>query len=160
MSEPATVAGSVVVGVDGSDASKAALRWAVEQARLTGSSVDAVIAWHEIGMYAWPVPASDLDFEGTARAVLDQSLADVLGDEPPVPVRGHVVQGHPARVLIDAACDARCWWSATGATPGSPRHCWARSASTVCTTPAARWWGADPAALASGHGPRPAAAVL
>lgn len=107
MSEPATAAGSVVVGVDGSDASKAALRWAVEQARLTGSSVDAVIAWHEMGTYAWPVPASDLDFEGTARAVVDQTLADVLGDEPPVPVRGHVVQGHPARVLIDAARDAR-----------------------------------------------------
>jgi nucleotide-binding universal stress UspA family protein len=35
----------IVVGVDGSASSRAALRWAVRQARITGGSVDAVIAW-------------------------------------------------------------------------------------------------------------------
>jgi hypothetical protein len=35
----------IVVGVDGSDSSKAALRWAIRQAKLTGSSVEAVTSW-------------------------------------------------------------------------------------------------------------------
>jgi nucleotide-binding universal stress UspA family protein len=35
----------IVVGVDGSEPSKSALRWAIGQAKLTGGSVDAVIAW-------------------------------------------------------------------------------------------------------------------
>jgi nucleotide-binding universal stress UspA family protein len=35
----------IVVGVDGSPSSQAALRWAVRQAELTGGSVDAVLAW-------------------------------------------------------------------------------------------------------------------
>jgi nucleotide-binding universal stress UspA family protein len=42
---PAPVAGRVVVGVDGSDGSMAALRWAMTEARLRGTSVLAVIAW-------------------------------------------------------------------------------------------------------------------
>jgi nucleotide-binding universal stress UspA family protein len=42
---PAQVAGRVVVGVDGSDGSVAALRWAMTEARLRGTSVLAVIAW-------------------------------------------------------------------------------------------------------------------
>ena len=35
----------IVVGVDGSVPSKAALAWALKQARLTGATVEAVIAW-------------------------------------------------------------------------------------------------------------------
>ena len=42
---PAPAAGRVVVGVDGSDGSVAALRWAMTEARLRGTSVLAVIAW-------------------------------------------------------------------------------------------------------------------
>jgi nucleotide-binding universal stress UspA family protein len=35
----------IVVGVDGSTSSKGALRWAVRQAELTASAVEAVTAW-------------------------------------------------------------------------------------------------------------------
>jgi nucleotide-binding universal stress UspA family protein len=42
---PTPAAGQVVVGVDGSDGSVAALRWAMTEARLRGTSVLAVIAW-------------------------------------------------------------------------------------------------------------------
>ncbi|MEV0568711.1 universal stress protein [Dactylosporangium sp. NPDC050588] len=38
------VVGRIVVGVDGSEASKDALRWAARQAALTGGSLDAVTA--------------------------------------------------------------------------------------------------------------------
>ena len=36
----------IVAGVDGFEPSKAALRWAIDQAKLTGATVEAVTAWH------------------------------------------------------------------------------------------------------------------
>jgi len=42
----------IVVGVDGSPSSRQALRWAVRQATLTRSVVDAVTAWHDPASYA------------------------------------------------------------------------------------------------------------
>jgi nucleotide-binding universal stress UspA family protein len=42
---PTPATGRVVVGVDGSDGSVAALRWAMTEARLRGTSVLAVLAW-------------------------------------------------------------------------------------------------------------------
>ncbi len=44
VSEP-TIEPLIVVGVDGSNHSKEALRWAVAQAAMTGARVHAVMAW-------------------------------------------------------------------------------------------------------------------
>jgi nucleotide-binding universal stress UspA family protein len=35
----------IVVGVDGFESSKAALRWAIHQAKLTGAVVEAITTW-------------------------------------------------------------------------------------------------------------------
>ena len=43
----------IVVGVDGSDASKDALLWAARQAELTGSALVAVISWEFPSMAAF-----------------------------------------------------------------------------------------------------------
>jgi len=46
----------IVVGVDGSESSKPALRWAARQAELTHGVVEAVAAWnipHLYGARAW-----------------------------------------------------------------------------------------------------------
>ena len=53
----------IVAGVDGSHPSLEALRWAIGQAELTGSSVDAVIAWQ-------PSAATGRGHGGFAGAVL------------------------------------------------------------------------------------------
>ncbi len=63
--------GRIVVGVDGSESSMAALRWAIRQARLTGSSVDAVTAWQVPSAYGMaPIAESGmvLVIRETARA--------------------------------------------------------------------------------------------
>ncbi|MDN5918088.1 MAG: universal stress protein [Pseudonocardia sp.] len=44
--DPQPQAGGVVVGVDGSPGSLAALRWAVAEASERGQTVQAVTAWH------------------------------------------------------------------------------------------------------------------
>ena len=94
----------IVVGVDGSDSSKAALRWAIRQAKLTGGSVDAVTAWRFPSTYGWPPPTDGaIDFEGNAKQILTTALAEVSGLEPDVPVRPLVTEGHAADVLLRAA---------------------------------------------------------
>ena len=101
----------IVVGVDGSDSSKAALQWAVRQAELTGSSVEAVIAWHYpvmMGAYGYvPVSAVDsVDFAETAAKTLAEAIADAVDPATNVPIATSVVEGTPAQVLLEASASA------------------------------------------------------
>lgn len=96
--------GRIVVGVDGSPLSVAALRWAVRQARLAGSSVDAVIAWWvPLGYGAAPVGDSAVDFAGDAAAVLDGALKEAGAEASGVVIRRMVAEGDPAEVLARTA---------------------------------------------------------
>lgn len=97
----------IVVGVDGSDSSKAALRWAIRHAKLTGGSVDAVTAWHYPPGYGWaPVADGTIDIEGGAKKILAATLGEVSGLEPDVPVHPVVAEGHAADVLLRTAREA------------------------------------------------------
>jgi nucleotide-binding universal stress UspA family protein len=94
----------IVVGVDGSGSSKAALRWAIRQAKLTGSSVEAVTAWRYPAAYGLAPGAESLfDFEANAKNALVEALAEVSGLEPDVPVRPLVTEGLAAEVLLHEA---------------------------------------------------------
>ncbi|MEV8093289.1 universal stress protein [Kitasatospora sp. NPDC085879] len=94
----------IVVGVDGSPASVAALRWAARQAELTGAVLDTVIAWQYPVGYGWPAPVvQGFDFEGNARAGLAEAVAAATGESPGVEIEQHVVQDHPAAALLRAA---------------------------------------------------------
>lgn len=96
----------IVVGVDGSPSSEQALRWAARQARLTGGELHAVTAWALPTTYGWAPLALDFDWEDIARSNLEQTLQGALGGPQAAPVQRHVVPGHAARVLLDAAADA------------------------------------------------------
>ncbi|RPE37245.1 nucleotide-binding universal stress UspA family protein [Streptomyces sp. Ag109_O5-1] len=94
----------VVVGVDGSPASYAALRWAVRYAGLLGGSVEAIAAWELQGLQNWSGPAVDMDVdEDDARERMRQELTDVLGPEAAGSVDSHVVHGNAADILLRAA---------------------------------------------------------
>lgn len=94
----------IVVGIDGSDSSKAALRWAIRQAKLTGGTVDAVTAWHYPSTYGWaPVADGVTDIEGEAKKTLTETLNEMSGLDPEVPIHPQVLEGHPADVLLRAA---------------------------------------------------------
>jgi nucleotide-binding universal stress UspA family protein len=103
----------IVVGVDGSDSSIAALRWAIAQARLTAARVEAVTAWQAPATYglahefspAWP---DATDISTAAAKSLAVAVAAAVRQEPEPPrVTTRVVHGHPAQVLTDAARTAR-----------------------------------------------------
>jgi nucleotide-binding universal stress UspA family protein len=116
----------VVVGVDGSAASKAALAWAIGQAAITGAAVEAVMAY-----YWFPMPIEQVDFKGLATHVLDDAILDASSGGPQVKITSRVVHGNPAKVLLDAAHDAellvvgnRGHGGFTGALLGSvSQHC-------------------------------------
>jgi len=97
----------IVVGVDGSIPSKSALTWAITQARLTGATVEAVIAWEFPVSYGYPVPvAPNVNFEETAAEVLASVIAEVADPDEPVTIRSKVVEGNAARVLLDESAGA------------------------------------------------------
>ena len=93
----------IVVGVDGYESSKAALRWAIRQAELTGAVVEAVTAWH-IPAGSGLVPAADMpDYQDDARMVLTEAITQTCMIDTDVEVRPHVVEGRAAQVLVDAS---------------------------------------------------------
>lgn len=100
--------GRIVVGVDGSPSSKAALAWAVEQATLTGASVEAVIAWHYPVMVAGipfaPIGVIDSnDYGDFATKVISDVIGATVDPDGPVKVSSVVREGNAARVLLEAA---------------------------------------------------------
>jgi nucleotide-binding universal stress UspA family protein len=95
----------IVVGVDGSEPSKAALRWAVGQAELTGATLHTVVGWEFPAFYSWeggPMPPED--FEESARRGLDDAVDEVQRETgTQVPIRREVQHGHAAQVLLEAS---------------------------------------------------------
>lgn len=106
----------IVVGIDGSEPSKAALRWAARLAPLLGCTIDAVTAWQypllaglnpgfaNVGVM--PDFAELLDTEQLAKDGLEETLQEVFGDHRPVGLATAVVHGQPAQALIEASADA------------------------------------------------------
>src|SRR4051794_25690798 len=97
----------IVVGVDGSPSSKAALRWALDQARLTKARLRAVIAWEVPPYTGWGVLAHE-DFGAAAGKLLRQSVEEALGYDLPLDVEvvETRVAGHSPQVLIDQSAHA------------------------------------------------------
>ncbi len=101
----------IVVGVDGSAASRAAFRWAVRQAELTGATVQAITAWQypvATGGYAWaPVAVLDsTDLQEAAEKTLADEVSEVIGARTDIKVQSQAIEGNPAQVLLEAAADA------------------------------------------------------
>ncbi|MET8764889.1 universal stress protein [Lentzea sp. NPDC004782] len=99
----------VVVGVDGSAAARAALEWAVQDARRRGCRVDAVCAWHPdygfvIGAESAAVvmSMSPEAMRAAAQAGLDKAVEGLEGVE----IRRILVEADPRTALIDASEDA------------------------------------------------------
>ena len=111
------MAGKIVVGVDGSEPSHEALRWAAAEAALRGARIVAAHSWTfvpptpigEPGMI--PMPATDyagqLDAErNAAQAELDAALEEVFRDGTPDDVESKLLEGDAEDALVREAADA------------------------------------------------------
>ncbi|MEV2241586.1 universal stress protein [Micromonospora sp. NPDC049891] len=103
--------GPVVVGVDGSELSQEAVRFAFEEAAWRGCELVAVHAW------LYPTPAGpgdilplvyDLDaFRDEEERILAEAVAGWSERYPEVPVRRRLVRGSPGRALVEESRTAQ-----------------------------------------------------
>ena len=93
----------IVVGVDGSEAGRDALRWALDEARRRNATVEAVHAWHQPGVMSYGYLGQiDLDsFEEDAQHVLDAAFDGV--DTSGVSVERKLIPGGAAAILVEEA---------------------------------------------------------
>jgi nucleotide-binding universal stress UspA family protein len=97
----------IVVGIDGSDESKAALGWAVEEARIRHATVTVVHAWTlptYIGLGVAPGAMIDPALlRGAAEERAAKAVHDVVGDAKDVHIESKAVEATAARALIEEA---------------------------------------------------------
>jgi nucleotide-binding universal stress UspA family protein len=94
----------IVVGVDGSPSSQRAVRWAAQQAKLTGATLRAVSSWR------WPnyitrIPPG-VDLASDTRRTLDEVLEEALTGSEDLTITRHVIEGPPGPALLTQAQDA------------------------------------------------------
>ena len=94
----------ILVGIDGSQPSIDALEWAGRQAKLTNSSMDIVMTWDWPASFGWAVPLpADYDPAVNVRELLSDAEAGIRAKFPDIEITTHVVEGHPAPVLVEAS---------------------------------------------------------
>jgi nucleotide-binding universal stress UspA family protein len=113
------IPGRIIVGVDGSERSINALRWAAGHAAATGSAIDVVTAWEgsveravrsTTGVAAVGAGALsgmhdlDTDLASAARDTARRCVELAGINEHHVPVRTWAIRGSGASVLLDLVC--------------------------------------------------------
>ena len=125
----------IVVGVDGSEGSKHALRWAARQAEFTGATLEAIITWQYPTFYGWVPPyPDDMDLAKLARRALTDALDEVFG---PPGCRPTWSRGSRPRSWSRRRKAPSSWSSVAADTAASPMRCSARSAPTASIMPTA-----------------------
>ena len=112
----------IAVGVDGSEDSVNALRWAARQARHTGAAVHAVTAWEAPTNIFITQDYPGEDYRRDAERLLGTAVAEAVGSDPTVFVKQVAVQGRAALVLVREAAGAELLvvgWRGRGGLPGA-----------------------------------------
>jgi nucleotide-binding universal stress UspA family protein len=102
---------SIVVGVDGSEGARVALRFALEEARVRGANVRAVAAWHVPalvyeGSFATPDTRLLDELAADTAQTLARAVEEAVEEGSDVVVETVVREGQSADVLLDEAADA------------------------------------------------------
>lgn len=99
----ASRSGHVAVGIDGSPGSAHALRFAIEEARRRGTTLDVVnvVYWDNPGIEF--IRPSEEQLVSWGQQLVAEALAgETLADDDP-PVETVVVEGHPSSALLEQA---------------------------------------------------------
>lgn len=102
----------VVVGVDGSEPSKQALRWGHFIARASASTLEVVAAWQPYNAYGtmgggWSVMPADWNPAQDAEKALTSTIDEVFGEHRPAGLQLTVREGNAAPVLLEVSQGAR-----------------------------------------------------
>jgi nucleotide-binding universal stress UspA family protein len=98
----------VVVGVDGSPESVAALKWAAAYGAATGARLRAVMAWHyPAAVGTAPAGVAPAAISAEVRQQMTETLAKAVAEAATdAEIEQEIGYGHPAQVLIDQSADA------------------------------------------------------
>lgn len=96
--------GFIVVGVDGSDRSVHALRWALKQARYTGAEVRAIMCWEMPNSILLSPTHTEEYYEAKAQDVLEHVLEQTADDAKGVDLHATVL-GHEAGTGLTQAAE-------------------------------------------------------
>ena len=112
MSEASTKYG-ILVGVDGSPGSDAAVSWAAREASLRGEIITLMHVVQPV-VVSWPVSAGQASVaewqDENARRAIDQArkgIGSALDPQRQQNVRSEVLYSHPVDALVDASKEAR-----------------------------------------------------
>src|SRR5690349_18702870 len=101
-----TQAPRIVVGVDGSEQSKQALRWAAHFASTAGARLVVLTAWEYPPTYGWSAWPQDWNLAEDARKALTATVDEVFCANRPADLELIVREGGAARVLLENATGA------------------------------------------------------
>lgn len=99
----------IVVGVDGSPGSIAALRWAVAEGQIRGATVEAVHVFHVPyggGSPVMPLMLDPEEFRASAAAELAKVVKEVDDSGLIAPIIETTLEGAASSTLIEAGADA------------------------------------------------------
>lgn len=119
----------IVVGVDGSPGSLRAMRWAIEEARLRGTAIEAVTVWQS-GL----AEAKTADAAQEAQSMVVGHAVEGLSPEPVI--AEEIENGIPEEVLVARSSHASLLVIGSHGV-GSLRHAALGSASEYCSRMAA-----------------------
>lgn len=95
----------IVVGVDGSEHSKAALRWALAEAEAHADSmVTAVLSW-QVPFLSFPGAFDREELDKAYKAFLIETVS-AIAPKPAVPLETLVAEGDAAESMVEASKDA------------------------------------------------------
>lgn len=103
MAEDTSPTRRIVVGIDGSEPSKQALRWAARLAPVEGATIEAIAAWEIPMSFDRFVLLAGYSPREDVEKALTECVDDVFGSERPADLRLTVTEGNPAQVLLRAA---------------------------------------------------------
>jgi nucleotide-binding universal stress UspA family protein len=100
--------GGVVVGDDGSTQAAEAVRYALDEAVRRGTALHVVRAWSIVSSTRPAdvppgIAATLREYEATVASEEQQRVAELVGEQPVVPVHVHVVHRPAAHALLEAS---------------------------------------------------------
>jgi nucleotide-binding universal stress UspA family protein len=91
----------IVVGVDGSEHSNTALRWALKEAECHSGMVTAVLAW-QVPFLSFPGAFDRDELEKAYKDFLVETVS-AIAPKPAVPLETLVAEGDPTESLVEAS---------------------------------------------------------
>ena len=96
----------IVVGVDGSPSSNAALDWAAQEAEIRGAALELIHAWNYPNLGYGGYVAVLEDFEKDASSILNDVVATVREAHPNLKLVSSLLQGPTAQTIMERAKEA------------------------------------------------------